>query len=62
MRYSTQKAEARLPLPLLRWINVLKTVPRCKLRDLLKFATLLLITLQTKSHPSQTTHSRFSWH
>lgn len=47
MRYSTQKAEARyrLPLPLLKLINVLKTVPRCKLRDLLKFATLLLINL-----------------
>ena len=62
MPYSTQKAEARYRFRYSRWFNVLKTVPRCKLRDLPKLATLLLINLQTKSHPSQTTHSRFPWH
>ena len=53
MRYLTQKAEARYRFRYFRVFNVLKTVPRCKLRDLPKFATLLLIT--------DVTHLYLSW-
>ena len=47
MLYSTQKAEARYRFRCSsNQVNVLKTVPKCKLRDLPKFVSLLLINLQ----------------